>query len=85
MAKEIVPITVSAETIIKLQHAADQLELAAKQIERIFVKFNATSDERGSLKQARMRCIRGKERIREALTVKKVISTPEIDDTDETG
>ena len=80
------PITLSEEEVANLKHAADQLELAAAQIAHIFPKVDASSDESGSMKMARMRCIRGKERIREALTVKKTTYVPpDIDDTDETG
>ena len=80
------PITLEKETITSLKHQAEQLDFAAQQISSVFSSFDATSDERKSLKLARVRCMRAKTAITTALTVKKgVVLSPTIDDVDETG
>ena len=83
-------IVIQEETIKKLVHAADELERGAVALQKFIGSGKAGDmEDRGTITKARMRMIRAKERIRDALKpANRVLpdyNMPDDDTSDMTG
>ena len=86
MTKEFIPIVIQESTAKQMKHAAEELERGAEALEKLIGSGKAGGVEtRDVLAKARLRMIRGKCRLNEALHPKRALTVSETSHIEHDG